>query len=207
MNAMSAASNLTSPFETERPVVAIMLFDGVEVLDFAGPYEVFAAARNALGDPYTKVFTVANRPEIKCHGGLRVTADAAFEACRSFDVLIVPGGTGAREKGENQKDAIRFIQEQKGKAKLIASVCTGAFLLARAGLLDGRRATTHTHRLELFAREFPSVTVEEGKIIDQGDVVTAGGVSSGIDLALYLVERWFGAEARRLEARRLDGPW
>ena len=207
MNAMSAASNLTSPFETERPVVAIMLFDGVEVLDFAGPYEVFAAARNALGDPYTKVFTVANRPEIKCHGGLRVTADAAFEACRSFDVLIVPGGTGAREKGENQKDAIRFIQEQKGKAKLIASVCTGAFLLARAGLLDGRRATTHTHRLELFAREFPLVTVEEGKIIDQGDVVTAGGVSSGIDLALYLVERWFGAEARRLEARRLDGPW
>jgi transcriptional regulator GlxA family with amidase domain len=204
---MNAATDQTPPFAHDRPVIAILLFDGVEVLDFAGPYEVFAAGRNESGEPHTKVFTVADRPETRCHGGLRVMADALFDTCPAFDVLIVPGGPGAREQRESQKSVIQFIQKHQGRAKLIASVCTGAFLLARAGLLDGRRATTHTNRLELFAREFPAVRVEKEKIIDQGDVITAGGVSSGIDLALFLLERWFGADARKREARRLDGPW
>jgi len=191
----------------ERPVIAILLFDRVEVLDFAGPYEVFAAARDESGEPYTEVFTVADRREVKCYGGLRVITDATFDACPPFVVLIVPGGPGAREKSASQKSILDFIRKQKGNTKLIASVCTGSFLLARAGLLDGRRATTHPNRLELFRGEFPTVRVEKGKIIDEGQIITAGGVSSGIDLALYLLERWFGRDARLREARRLDGPW
>ena len=191
----------------ERPVIAILLFDGVEVLDFAGPYEVFAAARDESGEPYTEVFTVADRREVKCYGGLRVIMDATFDACPPFVALIVPGGPGARERSASQESIIHFIQKKKGTAKLIASVCTGSFLLARAGLLDGRRATTHRNRLELFRNEFPAVKVERGKIIDEDEIITAGGVSSGIDLALYLLERWFGRDARLREARRLDGPW
>jgi transcriptional regulator GlxA family with amidase domain len=196
-----------SPAQLERPVIAILLFDGVEVLDFAGPYEVFAAARDESGERYTEVFTVADRREVKCHGGLRVITEATCDACPPYDVLIVPGGPGARERSASQESIIHFIQKQKGNAKLIASVCTGSFLLARAGLLEGRRATTHPNRLELFRDEFPTVRVEQGKIIDEGQVITAGGVSSGIDLALYFLERWCGRDARLREARRLDGPW
>jgi len=125
----------------------------------------------------------------------------------AFDVLIVPGGPGARQKSERQNSIIEFIQKRKESTKLIASVCTGAFILARADLLDGRCATTHSNRLDLFAAEFPRVTVRKDKIADEGDVITTGGVSSGIDLALFLLERWFGPDARKREARRLDGPW
>src|SRR2546426_10084200 len=157
---MNAPTDPTFRFKHKRPIIAMLLFDGVEVLDFAGPYEVFAAARDESGEAYTRVFTVADRPEIKCHGGLRVIGDANCDSCPPFDVLIVPGGPGARERNESQKPVTQFIQKQKGRAELIASVCTGWFLLARTGLLDGRRATTHPSRLELFANEFPAVTGE-----------------------------------------------
>jgi len=204
---MNSSPDQNSPIKLERPVIAILLFDRVEVLDFAGPYEVFAAARDESGELYTEVFTVADRQEVKCYGGLRVITDATFDACPAYAALIVPGGSGARERTPSQESIINFIQNQKGSTKLIASVCTGSFLLARAGLLDGRRATTHRNRLDLFRDEFPAVRVEKGKIIDEGQIITAGGVSSGIDLALYLLERWFGRDARSREARRLDGPW
>lgn len=204
---MSTPADKTWREKGQQPVVAFLLFDGVEVLDFAGPYEVFAAARNETGNPYCKVFTVAGRAEVKCHGGLRVLADATFNTSPTCDVLVVPGGPGAREGNDEQEALLQFVQKHKNTNALIASVCTGAFLLARAGLLDGKRATTHSQRLELFADEFPKVRVESSKIVDEGDVITAGGVASGIDLALHLIERWFGIEGRRREARRLDGPW
>ncbi|MBI3466926.1 MAG: DJ-1/PfpI family protein [Planctomycetes bacterium] len=191
----------------ERPVVALLLFDDVEVLDFAGPYEVFAGARDLAAAPLARVFTVAERGEARCHGGLRVIADATFQTCPAFDALVVPGGPGARERRDGQTALIEFIQARKPTAKLIGSVCTGVFLLGRAGLLKGRRATTHSNRLELFAKEFPDANVVAEKLVDEGDVITAGGISSGIDLALYLLDRWFGRTARDREARRLDGPW
>src|SRR2546427_10850919 len=178
---MNAPTDPTFRFKHKRPIIAMLLFDGVEVLDFAGPYEVFAGARDESGEPYTKVFTAAAQPEVRCHGGLRGMPDASFQKCPDFDVLVVPGGPGAREKRETQQPILQFIRQQKGKSKQIASVCTGSFLLARAGLLDGRRATTHSNRLEQFANEFAAVRVEKAKIIDEHDVITAGGVSSGID--------------------------
>ena len=204
---MSTPADKTWREKGQHPIVAILLFDGVEVLDFAGPYEVFAAARSETGNPYCKVFTVASRADVKCHGGLRVLADATFDTSPTCDVLVVPGGPGARERNDSQKPILEFIQQQKNTSEIIASVCTGAFLLARAGLLDGIRATTHSQRLELFAAEFPGITVENTKLVDEGDVITAGGVACGIDLALHLLERWLGPEARKREARRLDGPW
>jgi len=194
--------------EARKPVAGILLFDGVEVLDFAGPYEVLAGARPSEDNPYFEVLTVAERTDVSCWGGLRVTADHTFDICPPLDVLIVPGGPGAREKlPELQAAPIAFVRERQASLDILASVCTGAFLLGRAAILDGAKATTHTRRLGLFRGEFPAIEVVHEKIVDLGAVITAGGVSSGIDLALHLLGRYFGPEARAAEARRLDGPW
>ncbi len=194
--------------ETRKPLAGIMLFDDVEVLDFAGPYEVLVAARPSENNAYFDVVTVAERLDVTCWGGLKVTVDHTFETCPKLDVLIVPGGPGAREKlPDLQKAPISFLHARRPELDALASVCTGAFLLGRAGLLDGQRATTHTRRIDLFRSEFPQVEVVQEKVVDLGSLLTAGGVSSGIDLALYLLERYFGPEARSNEAKRLDGPW
>lgn len=194
--------------ESRKPVAAILLFDDVEVLDFAGPYDVLKAARRSALDPYLEVFTVAESPQVACTGGLRVIADHLLSDSPPFDLLIVPGGAGAREQRPGVQAALlKFIQSSAGQAEILASVCTGAFLLGRADLLNQRRATTHTRRIELFREEFPSVETVKEKIVDLGELITAGGVSSGIDLSLHIIERWFGVEARRESASVLDGPW
>lgn len=186
--------------------VGILLFDDVEVLDFAGPYEVFAGARDAEGQPYFRPVTLAEKPEVRCVGGLRVLVDATLDACPHLEMLIVPGGPGAREMTEQDR-AVNFVREQASRVSLVASVCTGSFILARAGLLDGRSATTHSARLAAFQAAFPRVNAVAGKIVEDGNVTTAAGVSSGIDLALYLLGRRFGPEARAREAKMLEGPW
>lgn len=190
----------------QRPRVGILLFDDVEVLDFAGPYEVFAYAADPSGTPYFRTVTIAQQPEVRCRGGLRVIADVTYDDCPSLDILVVPGGPGARaDKG--WEGPVEFIRQRKGQVKILSSVCTGSFLLARAKVLEGLRATTHRSRLAAFRAKFPHIRLVEDKIVDEGHIITAGGVSSGIDLALYILERWFGSEARRREARRLEGPW
>jgi transcriptional regulator GlxA family with amidase domain len=188
--------------------VGILLFDDVEVLDFAGPYEVCSGTRDPSGQPYVDVVTVGTRREVRCRGGLRVHPDHAIEDCPALDALIVPGGPGADERTPVQDELILpFLRERAGSTATVASVCTGAFLLGRAGLLDGRRATTHSSALEALRREFPAVDVVTAKVVDEGPIVTAAGVSSGIDLGLHLFERWFGPEARARAAEGLDGPW
>lgn len=194
--------------EARTPRAGILLFDDVEVLDFAGPYEVLAAARRADDEPYFEVLTMAERPDVICWGGLQVTAAHTFTACPQLDFLIVPGGPGAREKRpEVQEAPMTFLRQRQPQLASLASVCTGSFLLARAGILDGKRATTHPRRLDLFRAEFPRVDLVHEKVVDLGTLITAGGVSSGIDLALHLLEREFGTDARAAEALRLDGPW
>lgn len=191
-----------------RLLVGILLFDDVEVLDFAGPYEVCSGTRDPAGDVYVDVVTVGPGPEVRCRGGLRVRPDHGFDDCPSLDALIVPGGPGADEPTPLQDELILpFLRGRAGSTATVASVCTGAFLLGRAGLLDGRRATTHTAALDALRREFPDVEVVTEKVADEGSVLSAAGVSSGIDLALHLFERWFGPEARARAATGLDGPW
>jgi transcriptional regulator GlxA family with amidase domain len=188
-------------------VVGIVLFDDVEVLDFAGPYEVLSGARDE-GRACLRVLTVAARPEVRCRGGLRVRVDATFADCPVLDALVVPGGPGADAATDEQRDnIIPFLRERTPRARVVASVCTGAFILGRAGLLDGRPATTHSKLIEPFRREFPNVRAVVEKVVDDGPIVTAAGVSSGIDLALHLLERWFGPSVRQRSARDLDGPW
>ena len=120
----------------------------------------------------------------------------------------MPGGPGADERTPDQDELILpFLRARAIATPTIASVCTGAFLLGRAGLLDGRRATTHSSGLAALRAEFPAVDVVAAKVVDEGPILTAAGVSSGIDLMLHLFERWFGSEARARAARGLDGPW
>jgi transcriptional regulator GlxA family with amidase domain len=191
-----------------RPRVGILLFDEVEVLDFAGPFEVFSGTVAPDGLPYVDLVTVGPAREVVCHGGLRVLVTHLVADCPPLDALIVPGGLGADERTPVQDSLLLpFLRERAPGTPTVASVCTGAFLLGRAGLLDGRRATTHTQALPALRVEFPQVDVVGGKIVDEGSIVSAAGVSSGIDLALHLLERWFGPEARTRAAKGLDGPW
>ena len=196
-----------SPSRT-LPLVGILLFDEVEVLDFAGPYEVFSGTEGPDGEPYVTVVTIGPTEEVTARGGLRIRPTHLLTDCPTLDALIVPGGPGADLPTPVQRDhLLPFLRERATLTPLIASVCTGAFLLGRAGLLDGLRVTTNHHALDGLATEFPAARVEGGKFIDTGRLVTAGGVSSGIDLALHLMQRWFGPEARERAVDGLEGPW
>lgn len=191
--------------------VAIFIFPEVEVLDFAGPYEVFTTACRVAklkGDtaPFT-VFTVAREPgTIRARAGLVVNADYTFANHPPIDVVIIPGGV---VDAELKIPAVaEWIKRVTTTTKLTASVCTGAFLLAQAGLLDGKTATTHWEDIEELRTTFPSLTVVEGRRwVDEGSVVTSAGISAGIDMSLHLVERLTNRELAEGTARRMDFDW
>lgn len=195
--------------------VAVFVFDQVEVLDFAGPYEVFSRTRLAPGVASRRteetapfhVFTVAaSRAPVKATGGLTIVPDCTFGSAPAIDLLVVPGGFGTRTLLEDD-EVLGWIRRTSADAALVASVCTGALLLARAGLLAGRRATTHWGALDLLAEIDPSIEVERAaRVVDDG-VVSSAGVSAGIDMSLSVVEKLFGREvadetAHYIEFRR-----
>ena len=181
---------------------AILIFDGVEVLDFAGPFEVFSRTRLEPGvesrrrddsAPF-RVYTVApERREVVATGGLRVTANFTFEDAPRSDLVVVPGGFGTRALVQHSP-TLDWLRRAAAEAKLMTSVCTGAALLARAGLLAGKRATTHWGSYDWLASLDPSVTVERGARYVEDGVITSAGVSAGIDMAFAVVERRCGKE-------------
>ena len=180
--------------------IAIVLFDGAEELDWAGPWEVFAAWRDGWPDDGLQVFTVAWIAEpVVCAKGLRVLADHTWESAPEADVVVWPGGFGTRRMLGDV--AIRKrVQDLAARAEIMASVCTGSLVYADAGLLTGRRATTHWGSLDLLA-ELGADVDPDARYVDQGDVITSAGVSAGIDMALYLVARLHSRE-RAVEVRR-----
>jgi len=185
---------------------AVLLFDHVEVLDFAGPFEVLSCAEDEKGAPLFDCRLLAAEPWVNCRGGLLVQSQGDLAEALECGLVVAPGGPGARTA--HGQPAVQEACRDAAKAgAVVASVCTGSFLLARAGLLDGKTATTHAFRLKEFGERFPLVKAVDQKVVDQGDILTAGGVASGIDLCLHLLERFFGPEARKREARRLQGPW
>lgn len=187
--------------------VGILLFDEVEVLDFAGPFEVFSVTRAEYGDgrPFD-VYTVAQEKRlIKARNGLRVEPRCSFEDAPTFDILIVPGGYGAEEIEIHNRVLLDWLRGRAAEVTIMASVCTGAFLLAEAGLLGGRRVTTHWTGLDKLEREYSLVTVERNvRFVDEGNIVTAAGISAGIDMCLHLVERLMGAEVARATAKLME---
>jgi transcriptional regulator GlxA family with amidase domain len=167
-------------------LVGILLFDDVEELDFAGPWEVFGIA-SRMKD--IKVMTVSKDGNaVHCRYGLRVQPYHDFANCPRLDLLIVPGGRGAREKARYDAETIAFIKNHASQGAT-ASVCTGALVLAQAGLLDGKRATTHASEMDGL-RKYPNVqVVENERFILEGNVATSAGISAGIDLSLELLRR------------------
>jgi len=204
----------------ERWNTGIVVFDDVEVLDFAGPFEVFSRTRLVGGvasrrsDEHApfRVFTVGVREgTVSAIGGLKVTPDFSLVHAPPIDLLVVPGGFGTRAL-LNDVATIDFIRQRAPAAKIVASVCTGALLLAKTGLLRGKRATTHWAALDELAKVDPEVRVERDvRWVDEGAIITSGGVASGIDMAFYLVEKRHGREvadetAHYIEYRRAPSP-
>lgn len=180
--------------------VGIMLFDGVQIIDFAGPYEVFGTAGFGVttvshdGKPVTTAM------------GLTVTPDVAFADAPEFDVLLVPGGDVG--DAESDPQVLAFVRGRAAGSRHVLSVCTGAFILASAGLLDGLEATTFTPRIDQLARKYPSVTViRDVRWADNGRIITSAGLSSGLDAALHVVSRIRGAEQARSVALHLEYDW
>ena len=193
--------------------VAILIFPDVEVLDFAGPFEVFSSAVRVarrdlqLKEPSFSVYSVAEtREPVRARGGLMVIPDRALSDPLTPDVLIVPGGVVTEPLGNPR--TIEWLRRSAASAKLVASVCTGAFLLGKIGLLDGLSATTHWEDIPDLRSAHPRIDVLENRAwVDEGRIVTSGGISAGIDMSLHLIRRLLGADIARATARQLEYRW
>jgi transcriptional regulator GlxA family with amidase domain len=185
--------------------VAILIFDDVEVLDFCGPFEVFAVTGGRQEQKPFEVFTVAEKSgPVIARNGLSVNPNYTTETCPQADILVVPGGMGTRREMHNQP-LIDWIRASADKAELTLSVCTGSLLLAKAGLLDGVSATTHWGAMDLLREVAPQTTVCPNKqFIDNGRVMTSAGISAGIDLSLHAVSKLHGEAAAAETARWME---
>ena len=185
--------------------VVLVVFPGMQGLDLIGPVEVFSAANDEVDHTAYRLRVVAREPgSVSTSSGVTVVADEAVAEVRGrIDTLVVVGGDGTA-RAASDEELVRQITRIANQSRRVTSVCSGAFLLARAGLLDGRRATTHWRVCDLLASTFPAVTVEPDPIfVRDGNVWTSAGVTAGMDLALALVEDDLGRDVALAIARRL----
>ena len=183
-------------------VIGVALFDGAEELDWAGPWEVLAAWAQGWPDDGVEVFTAAAEAQpVTCAKGLRVVPDHDWATAPAFDVLVYPGGRGTRRELKDD-DVLGWLRGLRERRTLLASVCTGSLVFAAAGLLEGRPATTYWSQLDYLGELDATIDVRrDDRFVDSGEVVTAAGVSAGIDMALHLVARLHSKERAR-EVRR-----
>ncbi|NOV00034.1 GNAT family N-acetyltransferase [Paenibacillus planticolens] len=187
--------------------VGVVLYDKVDTLDFAGPHDVFGVA-GYLGKNF-RVFTVAEKKTpLTTVSGITITPQYSFDTCPTIDILIVPGGLGSRTEITNSR-LIAWIRETAGNAEIVLSVCTGALLLAKAGLLEGLRVTTNRMAYDLLrGMVSPGTTiVEDVRYVDNGKMVMSGGVTTGFDAALHVVARLCGESLAMETASRLEYRW
>ena len=205
----ASRSRLATTTRTRR--VAMLAYPDIQVLDVMGPLEVFSRTARWLkdngrrsDDAYTVEILGLTRGALTTSSGLRIHADRRFDqAGPGIDTLLIAGGRGA-EKYRADPGLKRWIRKQSGSVRRLASICTGAFLLAEAGLLDGRRATTHWGSIEEFARRYPTVRLEPDTIyVREGSISTSAGVTAGMDLALAMVEEDHGRDVALAVARAL----
>ena len=189
--------------------VGILIFDDVEVLDFCGPFEVFSVARtpdrDGENDALFRAVTIAEEDRIiNCRGGLLVQPHYTIANHPDLDIVVVPGGKGTRRERHNQ-NLLDWITLQDQKIELLTSVCTGSFLLAEAGKLDGLQATTHWASVDHMRETYDSISMQsDTRFVDQGRIITSAGISAGIDMSLHIVERLHGSEAAAYTARRME---
>lgn len=196
--------------------VAILAFDGVEALDFAGPFEVFTTATRMHhradpgAAPLFEVLSVADVPDtrhaVQARAGLRLLVDHRLAECPPCDVLVVPGGVVDAPLASPA--TLQWIATQSKTAQITASVCTGAFLLAASGVITSEEVTTHWEDVADLRAAFPSLQVrDDRRWVDLGRVVTSAGISAGIDMSLHLVERLGGRTLAERTARQMDFTW
>lgn len=188
---------------------AILIFDDVDVLDFAGPFEVFSVTNELSDYSLLKVYTVAReKAPVTARNGLSVNPDYSINEAPQPDILIVPGGSGTRPILQ-QQEILTWIKQMSQSAEKVLSVCTGALLLAKVGLLNGLKCTTHHSAFELLGKIVPDTEiVRDVRFVDNGKVITAAGISAGIDMSLYVIEMLYGKETAQhtteyMEYRRI----
>ena len=175
--------------------IGILLFDGAEEMDFVGPWEVLTVAVDGLADE--RVMTIAERPRpVVCEKGMRVIPDATYADAPDVNVVIVPGGSGARREIDNP-ETVEWLTQTCAKCSWVTSVCTGAFLLVGSGIARGRRVTTH-HDFIQARRDLGGAEVVQGvRFVRDGNLVSAAGVMSGIEMSLWLAGRLYGGEVEQ----------
>lgn len=193
--------------------VGIFLFENVEALDFAGPYEVFTTASRvfkraqpAAVAPFEVITIAESTAPVRARAGMRVLPDYDVRTHPQIDLLLIPGGVVDEEL--KKPAVVEWIAAQSRNAGITASVCTGAFLLARAGLLGKHAVTTHWEDIDDLKTMFPALDVQENRRwIDQGALVTSAGISAGIDMSLHLVERIVDRALALATARQMEFDW
>ena len=188
--------------------ISILIFDQVEILDFTGPLEVFNTARAYWKGPPPSIELVApSVTPIKTVGGMRVQPDRSLRDCLQTDLLVVPGGIGTRQL-IHHKPTIEWLSERARQSVLTLSICTGALLLGKARLLDGREVTTHHSAFEELREIVPTATIRsQQRFVDSGDLITAAGISAGLDAALYTVARINGTPTAKQTAEEMEYDW
>lgn len=200
-----------SPSKTKT--VGILIFDNVEVLDVAGPFEVFSITRldekdrGSTESPFRVMLISNDSKTVKAAGGLKLQPDYTFENCPSLDLFLVPGGKGTRTEVNNE-NLIKKILEMSHKSAFTASVCTGSSLLGKTGLLDGQVATTHWRAFDFLIKSAPKAKIEKNVLytINQ-KIFTSAGVAAGISLALYLVSYFYGLDVGKTTAKFMEFPY
>ncbi|MBC7931738.1 MAG: DJ-1/PfpI family protein [Rubrivivax sp.] len=188
--------------------VAVLIFDDVEVLDFCGPFEVFSVAGRRSDLKPFNVYTVAESAgPVIARNNLSVNPAHTFSDCPEPDILLVPGGYGTRKEMDNPV-LIDWVKRCAAKSELVLSVCTGALILAKAGLLDGLAATTHHGAMQLLKEVAPRTEVlPSERIVDNGRIVLSAGISAGIDMSLYVVGRLLGEAQAKETAAYMEYDW
>jgi transcriptional regulator GlxA family with amidase domain len=193
--------------------VGILIFDQVEVLDVAGPFEVFAVTRldeehrQIESSPFRVLLVSENMHQVSAIGGLRFTPDVTKDNCPELDLLIVPGGMGTRTQVKNA-NLLKWIANKSTRTRLTGSVCTGSSLLGKAGLLDGREATTHWHAFDFLRQAAPNAYIcEDLRFTMDGTIFTSAGISAGIDMALHIVSYFFGTKIGEATAHHMEYPY
>lgn len=188
--------------------VAVLIFDEVEVLDFAGPFEVFSVTGRRDGSDPFNVYTVAETPgPVLARNRLSINPHYTFDMCPPPAIVVVPGGFGTRREMHNPA-LLAWVQHWQATTELLLSVCTGALILARAGLLDGLTATTHHGALAELRALAPTTTVDATqRVVDNGRIVLSAGIAAGIDMSLSVVAKLLGTAQAQETATYMEYPW
>ena len=202
------ACGQTSAPKAKKPPrnLAILIFNGVQIIDYTGPYETFGHTYSNDGEAFN-IYTVSEKTNaITTAMGMSVNPKFSFETAPRPDVLLVPGGD-VRGQVENPT-VIKWVQDTTQNAEIVMSVCNGAFILAKAGLLDGKEATTTSNLIPMLRQQAPKVkVVDDRRFVDTGKIITTAGLSSGIDGALHVIERLFGRGTAQIAALGMEYNW